>query len=564
MFKRAFHLSAPAVALLMLLLALCGSAPGQMAITPIIIETEAHPGGVKTFFVNIVNNGKNLLECAVRISAMAVEAGGLPYEVAEAPRSAKDWVTVQPEKFTIAPKEGKRLICTVRVPKEAGGGYYAIVSCHGIPQEGGAEAPAEKGVGAGIRLTHRALVPVLLTVPAPRMEAVIDAAKPIIKLEQGGRSYALQLPVRNRGNIHTRMAGTVEVRSDADQLIEKFELEAGRGFILPMHERLFTSRLKVSLPDGVYVARVRLDAKGGTPMQNAFPFFVKDGRPTVAELTDELKAALLKQSAGFTVTPSQMLLALRPGGRRMQAVELVNMTRQEIAVQASLVEWCRTPDGHDLAAEAKPPHGRSAREWVSLRDKEIKLRPLSRQRVPVTVDLPKSAEGEVYAAVSFDRKDVQLDASPAGRARRSSMLRVWAEGTGACAAEIASFQAVRKPNGVVAIALRFKNAGSLSIEPEVDFSIEDADGRSAGKPVPMAPPQAVQAGGECLVLAEWARVLDPGTYTVYGSLRFSPKDPPIIRRTSVVVPKAMTAASGPASRPATAPATLPVTEGRNP
>lgn len=536
-------------------LVLCAPAFAQMAITPIIIETRAHAGGVRTFAVSISNTGKQPLECTVRVSAMAVLAGGLPVEVEEAPRSCKDWITVKPAKFTLKLKEGKRLVCQVRVPKKTGGGYYAIISCHGVPQETAGPEAVRPGVGAGIRFTHRVLVPVMLTVPAPRMRAIIEAAKPIINVDKGGRSYTLHLPVRNRGNIHMRMGGTVEVRSEADQLIKKFELAAGRGFILPAHERLFQSKLRVSLPDGAYLAKIRLEAKGAAPMQNAFGFYIKDGRPTVAELTEELKAALMKQSAGFTVTPVQMLVALPAGGNRTRAVELVNLTRKAIQLRASLVEWYRTPGGRDLASAGKPPHGRSGRDWVKLREKQITLRPRSRQRVPVIVSLPKTAEGEAYAAVTFDRADVQLDASPAGRARRSAMLRLWAQGTGTESAKVTAFEATRRPNGALVLTVRFKNTGSLSIGPEPRFSIEDSDGRTVGKPMPPATPPAVQAGGEGIVSAEWPRVLDPGTYTAQLSLRFSPKMPPITRRTEFVVFVPAEAATRPTTKPAATTAT---------
>jgi len=529
----------------------CAPVAAQLGISPIIIEMRAHPGAVGTFRLNITNTGKQPLECSVRVSSMAVRAGGLPVEVEDAPRSCKDWITVNPQKFTLKRTEGKRLICRVRVPKDTGGGYYAIISTHGVPQAPGGDEGRRPGVAAGIKLTHRGLVPVMLTVPAPRIRAIIDAAVPIIKAAEGGRGYTLDLPVRNRGNIHCRMGGTVEVRSDAGQLIKRFTLEAGRGFILPMHERLFKSRMRVNLPDGVYLAKIDLSTKGAAPMRTAFPFYIKQGRPTVAKLTEELKAKLMKESAGFTVTPLQMLVSLRPGGRRMQAVELVNMTRKAIPVQVSLIEWYRTPTGRDLVSSVKPPHGRSGIEWIALRDEKIELRPLSRQRVPLTVSLPKAATGERYAAVTFDRTDVKLDASLAARARRSALLRLWAEGTGMQIAEVTDFRAARKPNGMVELAVRFKNTGDLSIAPEASFSIQDADGRTIGKASPSAASFAVQAGGEGVVSAQWPRVLEPGTYTVQGTLRFSASKPPIVRRTKFTVLELPQAQTGPATIPST-------------
>ncbi|MFC1636891.1 hypothetical protein ACFL5Z_18865, partial [Planctomycetota bacterium] len=425
---------------------------GQFTISPIIIELTGYAGGLRTFTFSIGNTGQEPLDCTIGTSAMAIVGGGLPAEVDDAPRSCKDWITVTPETFRLAPKQGIRLVCRVRVPKNTGGGYYALISCHGIPRGGTEERTADSGVGAGIRFSHRALVPVLLTIPAPQMQAVIDAAQPLISEAQRGSGYTFELPVRNRGNVHARMSGTVEIRSEAEQLVDRFDLEAGRGFILPGHERLFKNRGTVNLPDGVYLMRIRLEAQNSRrPMQNSFPFYVENSQPKVAELTDELRAKLQKQSAGFIVSPAEMLISLRPGGRRSQAVELINLTRDTIELKASLMEWYRGADGNDLVADSKVPHGRSGRDAVTLRQSEIQLRPLSRRRVPITIALTKEAAGERYVALTLDRTDVQLDASPAGRVRRSTMLRIYAEGTGQINGEITRLEAVRKPNGAVVL-----------------------------------------------------------------------------------------------------------------
>jgi len=111
-------------------------------------------------------------------------------------------------------------------------------------------------------------------------------------------------------------------------------------------------------------------------------------------------------------------------------VQLANLTREPLAIRARVLEWYRAPDGKDLVLEADPPHGRSGRELITLREEEIELRPLSRRRVPITISLPPDAEGERYAAVSFDRTDIELEASPEGRARRSVLIGIHAQGTG--------------------------------------------------------------------------------------------------------------------------------------
>lgn len=527
------------VALVVLPGVISTTAFAQFTVSPIIIEVRAYAGGVRTFTLSIGNSGPEPLDCTISVSAMAVMGGGLPVEVEDAPRSCKDWITVNPDKFTLRPKEGKRLICRARIPKKTGGGYYAIISCHGVPMGGSDERTAESGVGAGIEFSHRSLVPVLLTIPGPQMQAIMEAAMPIIRSSQGGRGYTLDLPVRNRGNIHARMGGTVEVRSEAGQLIERFELAAGRGFVLPEHERLFTSKVPVNLADGVYVAHIRLEVENSRqPMRNSFPFYIEDGEPNVTEITDELRAKLEKQSAGFTVSPVQMLVAVRPGARRSQAVELVNLTGNTIHLQATLMEWHRTPNGQNLVSDEKPPHGRSGRALVDLRLPEIELRPLGRRRIPIMVAVPKDATGERYVALTFDRADLQLDTSPAARTRRSVMIRAYAQGTGTTGAEITRFEATRKPNGVIDLSVRFRNTGDIGISPEAAFTISDENGRQVGKVKPTAGSPFVQAGCEGVISAEYSRVLDPGEYTAELTFRADRNKPPVTRRTGFVVPSA--------------------------
>jgi hypothetical protein len=469
---------------------------------------------------------------------MAVVAGGLPAEVEDANRSCRDWITVEPSTFRLLPEEGLRLICRMQPPKNVSGGYYAIISCNGTPSRGSDERTAESGVGAAIEFSHRALIPVLLTIPAPQLKAVIDAGNAIITCSKEKGGYTVEIPVRNRGNIHTRMSGTIEVRSEAGQLIDKFELEAGRGFILPEHERPFIGKLSANLPDGVYVAQARLEAElSGPPMRNSFPFYIKDGQPTVAEITDDLRAKLGTQSVGFAVMPAQMLVMLRAGARRSQVVEVINLTKDTIPIRASLMEWYRVVNGQDMVSDEEPPHGHSGKAFVEIPQQELELGPLSRRRVPLIVSLPKEATGERYIAVTFDRSDIQLDASPANRTRRSVLVRAYAQGTGTTEAEITQFEATRKPNGAIDLSVQFRNKGDVSIIPEVTFKIEDENGNPKGKIKPTWASPFVQAGCEGVISSEWSKVLDAGNYTAELSFQAARDKLPITKRTKFVVPK---------------------------
>jgi len=518
-----------------------GSLCAQLAVSPAIIELKGYPGGLTTFTLSVSNAGSEPLDCTIGVSAMKILAGGLPVQVDDAPRSCRDWITIEPDSFRLAPREDKRLVGRMRPAKNVAGGYYAVIACQGLPERS-ADARADRGVAAGIRFSYRNLVPVLLSIPAPQLKAIIEAADPIVTRRQGSRGYDLHIPVRNRGNIHSRLSGTIELRSQAGQVVGRFELAAGRGFILPQHERLFVSHLPVNLPDDIYVTAVRLQAENsGRPMRSAFSFYIQNGEPTVAKIPDAVRDQIRKQSAGFTVSPPQIWLPMQAGARRSQAVELVNLTRETLRLHARVLEWSRAADGQDRVSAEAPSHARSGRALVRLMQPEIELAPLSRRRVPVVVSLPKEATGERYVAIAFDRADMELDASPAGRTRRSSLLRVYAQGTAKTEAAITRFDAVRQPNGAVQFRVTYQNKGNVSIAPEVSFAVLDEGGTALGKIMPSDPAAFVQAGCQGVLSAQWQRVLNPGNYRGRATFRTTRNTPPVTRYSDFVVPAAAAA-----------------------
>ncbi len=175
---------------------------------------------------------------------------------------------------------------------------------------------------------------------------------------------------------------------------------------------------------------------------------------------------------------------------------------------------------------------------LKLQEQQLDLQPLSRRRVPFFVTMPTGSEGEYDGAVTFERADVQLDASPRERSRRSTLVRARAQGTGRTAADILDFRAERQPNGAVRFTARLRDTGSLSIIPEPVFYVDDEHNNHVGKVAPAVQPAFVQAGAEAVLSAEYTRVLDPGAYEAELALRFDPDKPVLVRRASLSVPAA--------------------------
>ena len=468
---------------------------------------------------------------------MELTGGGLPQEVRDATRSCKSWIRFPEPEFDLAPKQGHSLLLRVSVPRSMSGGYYALIWCHGRPTSSSQSSGTSEGVSAGIRLSYRVMAVLMLTVPGADVRAIVEPGQPFFGRKKDQDKWSLVTPIRNIGTLHDRIRGEVEIRSADGQPVSKGPLEAGQGFLLPGYVRLFEHALPSNLPDGLYDMATRV-VRVGTNQYKAkeYPFFIKNGTPELGEASQVMKRSIESESAGFLVMPDLLAVNQTPGGRRGQAVEIRNLTKETLKVRATAMEWTRSAEGENLVSKDEPPHGRSGRELLVLKSPEIELRPLAKRRVSLMVSIPRDASGEYYSAVTFDRDDLDLSKDPAQLARRSVLLRIQAQGTGTPSVEITDFSATRLPNGAVEFVTRFKNTGNLGVFPDVSVSIQNESGSSIGKETnPEAQSSLVQAGGECEIKTLWNQVLDPGTYTGVLTLRYDPNTPPLSSRTQFEV-----------------------------
>jgi hypothetical protein len=271
-------------------------------------------------------------------------------------------------------------------------------------------------------------------------------------------------------------------------------------------------------------------------MQKEFPFYLNEGKASAGEPDEELAAKLARESAGFVVRPLELKVEIPPGGVRPQAIELTNLTNSEFEVRGQAMDWFRTPDGTDLVIEESVPHGRSGREYLSLRLPRLTLRPRAVMRIPVAVSLPREADGEYYAAVTFERTDRTLSADPRDQSRRSSLIRASVPSSARPTASVLEFSAHRQPNGAIDFTTEFEATGKWGFIPEFTIQVVDGDNKTHGSLLSQPDALFVQAGAKGTVTAQLRELLPPGPYRATLSFRFAPNAPPIIRNTNFAVP----------------------------
>lgn len=489
---------------------------------------------MKVFRVGISSTSKEVQACTVGISGMSVVGDGLPVADNEAPRSCAGWIAARTESFELRPQGHHTLVFEVRAPRGTGGGYYALINVESTPASGAAEAGA--GVSAGIHFRYRNYIPILLTVPGPDLAARIEGAQPVIELDEAAGGLTFGVPVRNQGNLHARLKGVLRIESEPGQLIDTLDLGAGTGFLLPEQERLFKSSSAVQLADGIYLARVDLEIEGSrTPMSRAFPFYVDQGVPGTASMTDEMRARLESQSTGFIVMPGSVDLLLRAGAPGTASVEIVNICPHPIELRWGATDWTRASDFSDQVG-TRPSHQRSGREYVSVRTPDLTIPARRKKRVSLAAVLPRDARGDFYAAVCFERTDVDVERTPESMGRRSVKVRMTAQGTEQHACEIVSFDCNRTALGEVDFRIHFLNSGNVAGAPEGEIQIQNMTANQTVERIRVREAPLVQAGCEGIVTHRFARILEPAEYLATLNLRALADKPPLTATARFVVP----------------------------
>ncbi len=498
---------------------------GQFDISPSILEIRSYPSSLAQFDLVARNSGTEPMDCLLAVSGMEVALGGLPSPVEDAARNCAPWIEFpQGLSFQLEPGSVKRILGRLRPPRDAAGGYYAIVSCAAVARRGPLDSAPRAGVQAGVDFRYRTMIPVLLTVISGEMRARVEAAPPLFEAPSAGQGYTLLLPVRNTGNIHTKLTGDVEIRSEAGQVLRRFNLDVGGGYVLPNHERIFPGKEPMLLPNGVYRAIVHL-ASGETqqPMQRSFSFYVENGKPSSAEISEALREKLAQSAPGFSISPRESLIEARPGGRTMRSVEALNLTREPIRLKASLAEWIRGENGIDAVLDGPAAHGRSALPFLQLPDDEFEIRPLGKLRLPVIVAPPAQTRGERYAAICFEQIGLDMDSSPEARANRSALLRIDARGNAPGEARIENLTQKKLDSGAIAFSCDILNTGETGFIPEFVLALQSAAGASVGR---LDPPRNslfyIQAGRKARIELKWDRILEQGEYSAGATLRFDP------------------------------------------
>jgi hypothetical protein len=530
--------------LVILLFIVCGIAGAQvtLSLTPLRVELSVSPGSTRTFTILLINESKS---STARFKVKTMDLTQKPngdyqvVELGESKHSCASWIKLSTDNAVLGPGEALSLIGTVAVPRTAYGGKYAAVVMELVPDE---RAPGDTAL-ASARFVHRMATVVELSVQSPRVKRLIniegftlESASQNDRLASayGNDALMLSAQVKNEGNIHALVQGTLTLRDSTGRRLRQIPLGAGRGLVLPDASVRLSSILPAGLKPGDYIADLAFKYGGTRPAVAKVPFTVG---PTEAGATADAEGIRQTVIAPFTAEPSEVALSYPAGAVVARSVVLENKSDQAIRVEGKPLPLEYDVEG-ELVQEGLSETESSCAQWIELRPASLQLAPRSRQVVRIVISIPKGEAGGKYADLVFAATPVD-GAGWTGEAGTTVFLTVGKESPPQ--AEIAGLD-LRDggPSVGHVFEATLRNTGTTHLKPSTVFTLfkrvmpESVPGLEYIGPGSLVEvysadlgesENVVLPGGERILRTTYAQPLEVGEYVLEVAVRYGAKTP---------------------------------------
>jgi len=248
-------------------------------IKPENLEMNVPLRGFRAFTFSFRNDERDTVEVKAYLKDLGYDQDGdlVILDSSETGRSCREWISLEPQEFIIAPEERGRVKFTLQAPLQGEGGYYACVVFDALlkrTKEGTISTPFQ--------------IPVILSVP-PHLDSQSEIVD--LKVEaSAGKPATVTALFKNTGNVHLKPKGGIilkvlkEIKPTDDFIIisrSEYE-EVGRaffeeveGYVLPGGIRKMVAGYPQALQAGKHLAEVTIDYGGSEPVKFEKEFTVK-------------------------------------------------------------------------------------------------------------------------------------------------------------------------------------------------------------------------------------------------------------------------------------------------
>lgn len=250
-----------------------------LEIKPEKLEMNVPARGFRAFTFSFKNDERDSIEIKTSVKDIEYDEEGtlVILDSSETGRSCKHWITLEPERLTIAPDKRGRAKLTLQAPTQGSGGYYACVVFEAVlksSKEGAISTPFQ--------------IPVIISVP-PDLNRSADIVTAEV-VASAGRPATIAAIFRNKGNVHVKPRGKIvlsllkEVKSTDDFIIvskpeyEKvgeISFQEVEQYVLPGSIRTMQAGYAGALEAGKYLAEITVDYGGEEPAKLKKEFTVR-------------------------------------------------------------------------------------------------------------------------------------------------------------------------------------------------------------------------------------------------------------------------------------------------
>ncbi|MFH1097106.1 MAG: hypothetical protein ABH886_04135 [Candidatus Desantisbacteria bacterium] len=221
-----------------------------VSVQPSVVKIQAAPGETKNGTFDLYNRADKEVYIKVQLKDWSIDPRTAKREFVGAgknPKSLTDWVIIEPEGFLLGADKHQIVRYTVKVPKDAKGGYWGLACFVTKPLEkkGGVVAAGEVVSFLGLEVTDT-------------LEKKIEIKS--IQAYHDANGVKLKVSVKNTGNVPLFMPapdGKFVIKNSKDETVAKGDLNG--QMILPTEIIDYETTDPVKLAKGEYTVVVFFD-----------------------------------------------------------------------------------------------------------------------------------------------------------------------------------------------------------------------------------------------------------------------------------------------------------------
>ncbi len=375
-----------------LVLLVGSSAFGQLIIQPMIVEVAERPNKPFSAYLTLENiSNVNIEEVDIRLVDISQDPNGTwldikpgvsDHQVLE--RSCASWLSLDTESLTLGPNEREHILLQGRV-KSGQRGYF----CAGILARTRPRMQVFDDVSAA--MAYEFLIPIIIEVQGRSMPDEISVVGEGLKFSPQTSSREAEtlvtMTVRNEGGTFARLnANSVVWAQQGGHWRKITEKEFPEKRILPGVTFTLAENVGRPLRAGAYKVQTFLYVNGRrADFHETSVQFQGDSRAVFGDV--QLPDAVL------LFDPSVVNIEGIPGGKRQDAVTVINSSEETVNVQVEVAMpkqlgnmAVKLPDGSPLIGDYI-----SCAPWVKVYPEEFSMRGYGRQNIRVIADMPESA-----------------------------------------------------------------------------------------------------------------------------------------------------------------------------